>query len=571
MSKITPIIAAIDRDYFNGFFHQVYYNKFRKDFFHGKKAVVLREPLYDMIMMQSDRHENGFGVFCAYDFAVRLLAIENYYGLNDFGFELYKKMHTLGGNYGQVNEQEAYYERQRKKGGKKHKTFSYDNQKTEQHSIEQFKKLIESVEKNGYRSDSYVMGDQNLLSINGSHRIALALYTQQEMINVEVYKKLTRRRFSMDFFWEKGFTPEEISIIEKRMNKLLSDCYERIGNYYCILFPPAEKYFDDIVNDIKLMDEDNIKVVGFDDYCWETADFVGFLKGVYHFDSINHTNFMRKVFYILRSSNIVDGKVNFRIVKLNIKDPMYRLKKDNGMPESVATVRLKKMIRERYKSKEKAFTAHYVGDYAHDVIIHSSDNYLSNKAFRTLMGVNRDLTEVVSCLDDYDYAFAIGSEDKISRDYPRNFYFDEDFDIFVKASEVNKIADKLYNGCIKKFEPYGFDVKREESPHGKRVRVLFNGFTVTMFDLMTRMTNLKDGAVEDFIKTAHLESVSVIGEEGEYAYRLAKYLVNPLKSYHKEYLVENKHNVNMERVLSFINDSDVRRAKKLIDSLEENV
>ncbi len=411
------------------------------------------------------------------------------------------------------------------------------------------------------------------MSINGSHRIAMALYSQQEMINVEVYKRLTRRRFSLNFFWEKGFSKDEISIIKNKMQEIIAECQKKIGNYYCILFPPAEKYFDDIVNDIEAMDE-NVDVLGYDDYKWEVADFVGFLSGVYHFDSINHTNFMRKVFYILKSSKIVDGKVTFRLVRINIKDPMYRLKKDNGMPESIATVRLKKAVRERYKNKEKAFTAHYVGDYAHDVIIHSSDNYLSNKAFRVLMSVDRDLTEVVSVLEDYRYAFAIGSEDKISRAYPKNFYFGEDFDIFVMAFDLDEIADKLYDRCIKKFADYGFEVRKEDSDYGKRVRVLFEGFTVTMFDLMAKLTYLKDDAVLNFIDNAEMKQmpeVPIIGRDEEYAYRLAKYLMNPLKDYHGKYLKENRNKVDTVNVLSFVENNYINKVKKQLQSLEETV
>ena len=570
MSKITPIIAAIDRDYLNNFFHRLYYNKFRKDFFHGKKSTVLNEPLYDMILMQTDRHENAFCEFCAYDFAVRLLAIENYYGINDFGLALYKKMHTLGGNYGQINEQETFYEKQREKGSQKCKSLSYENQKIEQHSIEQFVKLIKSVEQHGYRKDSYVMGDINLLSINGSHRIAIALYTQQEMINVEVYKKLTRRRFSIDFFWEKGFSVQEITIIKEKMEEIVAACRKNIGNYYCILFPPAKKYFDEIVNDMKTIDPQNIQVVDFNDYCWETADFVGFLNGAYHFDSINRTNFNRKLFYILKASNIVDGKVDFRIVSLNIKDPMYRLKKDNGMPESVATVRLKKMIRERYKPMEAAFTAHYIGDYAHDVIIHSSDNYLSNKAFRTLLNVDRNLSDIVPVFKNYSYAFAIGSDDKISRYYPKNFYFGEDFDMFFLELDVSMVAEKLLLGCKEKFEPYGFEIRVENSQYGKRVRILFDTFTVTMFDLMTKLPYLKEESIGNFIDNAVIQNeIPVVGFAEEFTYRLVKLMINPNKDYHKKYLIKNKDNVDLERVFNYFDSKNVNKAKKIINSLQE--
>ena len=97
---------------------------------------------------------------------------------------------------------------------------------------------------------------------------------------------------------------------------------------------------------------------------------------LYSFDSISQENFERKLQYILNASVIHNGQVTYRKVRLEIHNPKYRLKSDNGLPESVVTVRLKEAIRNRYKVKEERFNRRYAGDYDHDVIIHSTDNYL---------------------------------------------------------------------------------------------------------------------------------------------------------------------------------------------------
>lgn len=92
------------------------YSKWKKkDFFNRKKAVCLVEPVADMFLMQVDHHDNEFLKFSAMDFAVRYLFVEQYYGKNDFGYDLYKKMHSKRGNYGEANLAEEYYEECRKK------------------------------------------------------------------------------------------------------------------------------------------------------------------------------------------------------------------------------------------------------------------------------------------------------------------------------------------------------------------------------------------------------------------------------------------------------------------------
>ena len=560
--KIKVIIKQFDSRFLKGGLRNLYENIEQKKcshtaFFKHKKAVVLKEPVADMILMQLNQGENQFDQYQAYDFAVRYLAMGEYYKKNERGFELYKKMHMLGGNYGQINDVEKYYNQSRKK--KRTPVYGLGN---EQHSIEQFEKLIRSIEKNGYEEDSCVMTDRNLLSMNGAHRITIAFYNQQDYINAEVHNRLFKRRFAIDYFWEHGFTKNEISLIENTMKEMLLECHRRIGFFYCILFPPAKEYFDEITQDIGSMQKDNIFVVKYQDYDWEVPDFIGFLKGVYFFDSILPSDFERKLYYILRASEIHANKVRFRIVVIDIKNPMYRLKKDNGMPESMATVRLKNMIRGRYKTKDEKFTRRYVGDYAHDIIIHSSDNFISNNAFRDLLAINKDLTEIMGTISGFDYAMAANTEDKISVKFPENYYMDEDFDIFVDKRDLNSITQIVYNNCLKKFDSNILTIKIEESSLGCRVRVSYKGFTVTMFDFMTQFRGIKQEYINKFIAEKQGELFYYLSIEHQLIYRTAKFLENTSKKYHKKFLEDYKDKADINKIMDAFEGNGIKRQVK---------
>lgn len=89
----------------------------------------------------------------------RYLAIEQYYGNNDYGYEIYKKIVCLFNPSLEVVKKR----------------------------LENFIKLIKSWEKNGYDSSKTVTILENGLIIDGSHRISLALYHKLEKMKCNVY------------------------------------------------------------------------------------------------------------------------------------------------------------------------------------------------------------------------------------------------------------------------------------------------------------------------------------------------------------------------------------------------
>lgn len=131
--------------------------------------------------------------FCRYDIAVRLLAIEEYFGKNTFGVSLYKKMQSqrVRSGYGEISK-------------------------------ERFARLIMSWEKNGYDSDSEIIVDKNLRIIDGAHRVALAIYYGLTYLKVRIVDNEGTTRFGKDWFKE-HFDEEECQKIEDRLKQIKQD------------------------------------------------------------------------------------------------------------------------------------------------------------------------------------------------------------------------------------------------------------------------------------------------------------------------------------------------------------
>ncbi len=110
---------------------------------------------------------------------VRLLAIDCYYGKNDFGFDWYNEM-----------------QQKRVK----------DNPLVPKHMAnheKEFRKLIKSFESKGYIDDYPIVVNKDLLFIDGAHRLALALYFGIKEIPITVDEKyyfIDSRDYSFEWF-----------------------------------------------------------------------------------------------------------------------------------------------------------------------------------------------------------------------------------------------------------------------------------------------------------------------------------------------------------------------------------
>lgn len=137
------------------------------------------------------------GRFVRSDFFVRLMAIENHYGENDFGIALYNKM-------------------QKHKGGK-----AFNQGKNS------FIHIVKSFEENGFISaeSNFIIVNKVLRLIAGAHRLACCLYFGIKeipfYIDLETKKDTVR---GVKWFRDKKFSKNGIAKIIAKQKEILDGC-----------------------------------------------------------------------------------------------------------------------------------------------------------------------------------------------------------------------------------------------------------------------------------------------------------------------------------------------------------
>ena len=132
--------------------------------------------------------------FFRYDVIIRLLAIENYYNKNNYCWALYEKLreHQL-------------------------KTTNVKNE------IICFVDLIKSVELYGFDTKSEIYIDKNFHLVNGSHRLALALYHKYNTIPCRIIRQNANADYSIRRLIDFDFTQEEFDCILNRYRALQTE------------------------------------------------------------------------------------------------------------------------------------------------------------------------------------------------------------------------------------------------------------------------------------------------------------------------------------------------------------
>lgn len=136
------------------------------------------------------------GEFMRYDLAVRLLAIDCYYEKNDYGADFDKRMAVALNR----NPYAGFAD----------------------YSESRFVKLIESWHQQGYDTDSEILVSPDLRLLDGSHRLALAIYHGLSFIKIRKVHQITVYNYGEQFF-KKVFSVEEFAIIDKRMTKVFHE------------------------------------------------------------------------------------------------------------------------------------------------------------------------------------------------------------------------------------------------------------------------------------------------------------------------------------------------------------
>lgn len=265
------------------------------------------------------------GVFNRYDTIVRYLAVENYFSKNDFGFTFYRKMQSKRG-------------------------FS-------EGAEAKFKLLIDNVSENGFDVHSLMPVDKNQALIDGSHRLALALYFNQQLIPLRLLRFKKTAFYGIKWFQENGFSEKEIQIIE---NKRLEIFYERGLYFQVILWPPVFEFFNEIEKSIS----QKYNVIK------------SYTKSV-------EQNMRSLTFDIYKSDDIEDWKIDkklkgfsnykkvIKIIEIEVVEPRFRKKAKTNQNISREVEAIKEKYRERYRSK--------IPNYFKDTIMHIGDNYYQTR------------------------------------------------------------------------------------------------------------------------------------------------------------------------------------------------
>ncbi|MBQ9844891.1 MAG: hypothetical protein IJO54_02275 [Oscillospiraceae bacterium] len=132
------------------------------------------------------------GEYCHPDTVVKYLYIENYYGKNDFGKELYIKQQFARGK---LRNAAAL-------------TNKFDN-------------LIKSIEDNGFDTDCALGVDKNFYLRDGSHRSALSLYHNIDTVSVNYLNMEYPRNYRYSWFEEHGFGSDEITAIKEKAAEIM--------------------------------------------------------------------------------------------------------------------------------------------------------------------------------------------------------------------------------------------------------------------------------------------------------------------------------------------------------------
>jgi len=470
-----------------------------------KEPISLKEPyshMYDVkeIVLQQN-HKNGYRRL---DTFVRLLAVEHEYGLNNNGWELYRKMQEARCGKGSISTDER---------------------------IDIFKNLIRSWEERGYDESSQIELDAHLMLEDGSHRLALAMYHGLDKINCYVSTTETDVDYTLKWFAHNGFSKDEIKQISDRADTYINNSKIQIS---CILWPPVQAYFDEITDQIKQEYEvSRVKDVVFAD---ETFD--RFVRAVYHIDDIAEWKIDKK-----REHMMGTPTKRVRLIVLELDKPQFRYKGATKNTILVQGETLKDQIRYKYQDK--------VDNYFFDIICHTGDNSEQSEYIRKLFDPMIDLKGYFTCIQDkYSWQLIKLDTPYKPENFPEEFAFSKDIDMVCSPDDFENMIATTVSYFEKECSGYYDNVKSiRKSDNNHSLRIELNGFLIFMIDIWKQSIGLADGYdCESLARRIKVGTYFVPDDADELCYRLAEYIDNPDKIKHLEYVKKHIDKLNEQRV-----------------------
>lgn len=452
--------------------------------------------LRELLVQQYRGYEFG-----RYDIIVRLLAVKHYYKKNNFGFNFYRKMQDsrVYPGYSVIAEK-------------------------------RFKELINSVADCGYDEDSEIIVDKNLKLIDGSHRIALAIYYHIEKVRIRVLNKFEDIHYGLDWF-RQYFGEAECEMLIDCERKVFKDCFHPIKG---IIWSPVSNYFSEITELI----DNQYGATNIIDYDFPKEIFVRFVHGVYHIDDIAEWKVKTKLEHFGDESSY-----HVRMLDINMSYPDFRIKR-TGTTISREGEKLKKQIRDNYKNK--------VDNYFHDIIFHTADNYFQSEYMDLLVKKIFSLRQLFESIKDLEWMLIKTENNYFPKDFPDTYPAYKDIDMICKRDESKEILERIVS-FYKKYAEHGYDVKVVlKEGKGFQVRLELCEFLIFQVDISYSIDCFKEKFLNiSLSRRIQKDDYWIADIRDEILYRIVEAYKYPNKKRHLEYVKENI--VNFDRTYFFEN------------------
>jgi len=499
---------------------------YHRSMYKGKKVeeIATKEiSVADLFLAQF--YEGDYTNYKHCDAAVRMLAIEEYYGKNEIGFELYDRMQRPSG-------------------------FDWRPR---------FKRLIQSCEEKGIQGDSMIETDRHFAIMDGSHRATLALYRGKEFLQIKMLDCLRDRGFDMSFFWKNGFSVEECQLIRKKTKDILNGLnYEYIG----VIWPPAYKIADRIIEELNQFEPDEIAVTEYQDYKLEEQDFNTFFKAVYHTDILDDEGVRYKTGLI--KSCMKDYSVfEIRVFRLKCNNPRIALNPKNNSPQSQTIKKIKEVFRNRLQSE--------IDNYQYDVLMHITDNYLQSKFVDKCLRLDRDVSGLTEVLNKYKYAI-IRLHGRQASNFPYYYYF-SDIDVIVEKKSMECMRSDIESYLKEKYSGDWFSLERTEQNESIIVWVKLRDFYAFGVHLQTTKYS---GLSSDFTricleKRVRLENgLYCLPDELDLVFRMVSYIDKLHKVWHLDFVRQNRQRIDKDIIVRAVGDNEplMKAIEELIKEIQ---
>ena len=209
----------------------------------------------------------------------------------------------------------------------------------------------------GISDEGIVLVDDKLIICSGEEKIIRDLLNQKKTIFIK--QQFDKIGIKYDRSWlVNNATELQTVAIEDYLLKNQKEWFQPLVG---IIWPPAYKYADEILTDVK----NGANLVKYRDIIVPLNKIEKFIEDIYKTDDVEYWHINEKF------RRIKDEKeMKIRVVWFFFKTPKFRIKRF-GHTISETGVRFKLDIRNKYKDK--------IDNYIHDIIMHTTDNYEQSK------------------------------------------------------------------------------------------------------------------------------------------------------------------------------------------------